>query len=121
MSLTAMAMEVVSESSNHVVTPLAPNVCITPAAPSPLPLPYPLMGTSAKLDPGTENTKTKGKKILNADCKIKTVNGNEPGTQKDIVTFTTAGHAFPMPVLATVQFEGSPVSITGNPGFANTM
>jgi len=115
-------MEVVCQESGHQVTPLAPNMCITPAAPSPLPLPYPLTGTSAQLDPGTEKVKIGGQKVLNADGKVKQVHGNEAGTQKDIITFQTGGHAYPLPVPAvTVQFEGAVVSITGNPGFANTM
>jgi hypothetical protein len=121
MGVTALGMDVACEASGHQVVPCAPNVCITPAAPSPLPLPYPLMGTTSKLDPGTEKTMIGGKKVLNADSKVKQVNGNEPGTQKDIVTFTNADHAWPLPVPAvTVQFEGSVVTITGNPGFLNT-
>jgi hypothetical protein len=85
-------------------------------------MPYPIMGTSANLDPGTEKTKINGKKVLNADGKAKKINGNEAGTQKDIITFQTGGHAFPLPVPAVVvQFEGAVVSVTGNPGFGNTM
>lgn len=118
--VTAMNMNVVCEDTGHVVTPMAPNMCITPAAPSPLPMPYPITGTSSNLDPGCEKTKVKNKKVLNADGKVKKINGNEPGTQKDIITMTTGDHAFPLPVPAvTVHFEGQPVSITGNPGFGN--
>jgi hypothetical protein len=122
MSVTALKMDVVCEDSGHQVTPLAPNMCITPAAPSPLPLPYPITGSSSSLDPGTEKTKINGKKVLNSKCKVKKMNGNEAGTQKDIITFQTGGHAFPLPVPAVVVlFEGAPVTITGNPGFGNTM
>jgi hypothetical protein len=121
MSVAAMGMEVVSEDSGHQVVPCAPNVCITPAAPSPLPLPYPITGSSSSLDPGTENVKISNKKVLNAGCKVKEMHGNEAGTQKDIITFTTGGHAWPMPFPAvTIHFEGQPVTITGNPGFGNS-
>lgn len=122
MSVTAMAMDVASEGSGHTVVPMAPNMCITPAAPSPLPMPYPITGSTSQLDPGTEKTKVGGKKVLNAKCKVKKVSGNEPGTQKDVVSFQTGGHAWPLPVPAVlVLFEGSPVTITGNPGFGNSM
>ncbi len=121
MSLTAMKMEVCSEESGHQVVPNAPNMCITPAAPSPLPMPYPIMGDTGKLDPGCEKTFTgSGKKILNADGKVKKMSGNEAGTQKDIITFVNDGHAFFFPAPATaIQFEGQPVIITGNQGLGN--
>jgi hypothetical protein len=122
MSVTAIKMNVVCEDSKHKVAPMAPDMCITPAAPSPLPLPYPIMGTSSKLSTGTEKTKINGKKVLNAKGKVKKVNGNEAGTQKDVTSFTTGGTAWPLPVPAVmVLFEGAPVSITGNPGFGNDM
>jgi len=116
-----MAMDIVSEASGHQVVPLAPNVCITPAAPSPLPLPYPLMGSSSQLDPGTEKTKEADKMIMNTAGKVKQVHGNEAGTQKDIITMQTGGHAWALPLAVTVQFEGKPVVITGNPAFLNSM
>ena len=122
MSVKAMAMDVVTEKSNHVVTPLAPNMCITPCAPSPIPMPYPVTGTSSKLDPGLKKVKVKGKKTMNFKQKVKKVNGNQAGTQKDIASFQTGGHAFPLPVPAvTIHFEGGPVTISNNPGFANSM
>lgn len=122
MGVTAMAMDVVSEDSGHQVVPMAPNMCITPAAPSPLPMPYPITGSSSSLDPGTERVKIGGKKVLNAKGKVKKVSGNEAGTQKDITSFQTGGHAWPLPVpCVTVHFEGAPVSVTGNPGFGNSM
>lgn len=122
MSTTVFKQDAACENSGHVVTPMAPNMCITPAAPSPLPLPYPITGSTSKLDPGTEKTKINGKKVLNAKCKVKQVNGNQAGTQKDITTMQTGGHAWPLPVPAVVVlFEGAPVTITGNPGFGNSM
>jgi hypothetical protein len=120
MGTTAMSMDIVTEDSGHQVVPMAPNMCITPCAPSPLPMPYPITGSSSQLDPGTEKTQEAGKKILNTDGKVKKMSGDEPGTQKDITTFTTGGHAWAIPVAVTVLFEGSPVVITGNPGFGNS-
>jgi hypothetical protein len=121
MGVTAVGMDVACEASSHQVVPMAPNVCITPAAPSPLPIPYPIMGTTAQLDPGCEDTQIEGKKAMNTDSKTQAVHGNEAGTQKDIITMQTAGHAFALMGAPTVMFEGAMVVITGSPGFGNTM
>src|SRR5262249_25346680 len=121
MGVTALMMDVVCEDSMHQVVPCAPNVCITPAAPSPLPIPYPIMGVSSELDPGTEKTKIQGKAVLNSKGKVKAVHGNETGAQKDITTGQTGGHAWSFPVPAVVvHFEGVPVTVTGSPGMGNS-
>lgn len=120
MTVKACGVEVCSGASVHTVTPMAPNMCITPAAPSPLPMPYPLVGTTASLDPGCSNTKIMGKKSLNTKGKTARVNGNEPGTQKDVVTFCTTGKAFALMGVPVVMFEGAMVAVTGSPGFGNT-
>ena len=44
---TALKMDVVTKKSGHQMTGMAVSVCLTPAAPSPLPIPYPTMGTVA--------------------------------------------------------------------------
>ena len=64
MGVTAMMMDVVSEESGHQVVPMAPNMCITPAAPSPLPMPYPITASSSQLDPGTEKTQLDARRDL---------------------------------------------------------
>jgi hypothetical protein len=113
-------MNVICEASGHQVTPLAPNMCITPCAPSPIPMPYPLMGSSSSLDPGTSKVKIEDKKCMNTDGCVKSVSGNEAGTQKDIITMKTDGKAFIKVGAPTVFFEGSQIGITGSMGFANT-
>lgn len=120
MSVTAVFMNVICESSGHQVVPCAPNMCITPAAPSPLPMPYPLMGDSSSLDPGTSKVKIEDKKCMNSDMCVAKVSGNEPGTQKDIVTMKTDGKAYLLVGAPTVFFEGAQIGITGSAGFANT-
>ena len=119
-SVTAVGFDVACESSSHQVVPLAPNMCITPCAPSPLPMPYPIMGDTSKLDPGCEDTKIEGAKSMNTDDKVKSIKGNEPGTQKDILTGQTDGHAWAVVGAPVVMFEGSMCVITGSPGFGNT-
>ena len=46
--VTAVMMDVITEKSGHSVTPLAVSVCTTPAAPSPLPIPYPVVASSVE-------------------------------------------------------------------------
>ncbi len=121
MGVTALGMDVACESSSHQVVPLAPNVCTTPAAPSPLPIPYPVMGDTGTLDPGCENTLIDNKKSMSTKSKVKAVHGNEAGTMKDIITMQTGGHAFALVGIPIVMFEGGMVVVTGMPGFANTI
>jgi hypothetical protein len=124
MGVTVLNMDIVCEDSGHQVVPCGPNTCITPGvvAGAPGPIPYPITASSASLDPGTSKTKQAGKKALNAKSKVKSCNGNQPGSQKDITTFQTGKKSWPLPVPAvTVHFEGAPIAITGTPGFGNSM
>jgi hypothetical protein len=120
MGVTAISMDVCSEDSSHGVVPLAPNVCITPAAPSPLPIPYPIGGDTSSLDPGCDNVHVEGKKSMSTNSKVAAVHGNEAGTQKDILTGKTAGKAWALLGAPTVFFEGGMAVVTGMPGFGNT-
>ena len=123
MGVTVLNMEIVGESSSHQVVQMAPNMCITPgaAAGAPAPLPYPIIADSGKLAKGCNKVKESGKKTMNAKGKVKTLSGNEAGTQKDIVSMKTKGTSWAMPVPAvTVLFEGAPISITGTPGMTNS-
>ncbi|MGK3971692.1 PAAR-like domain-containing protein [Sorangium sp. So ce118] len=63
--VTALHLDTITEKSGHQMTGMAVSVCLTPAAPSPLPIPYPTMGTVAEgiIDP-CMRTKIEGAKIL---------------------------------------------------------
>lgn len=120
MSLSALTMNIAGESSKHQAVGIAPNMCITPAAPSPLPMPYPNQCmTSNGLTDGCDKTHFKSKPTLNTDGFIKGVKGNQPGTQKDVATMTTGGVAYAMMGPPNVFFEGTMCVFTGSPGFIN--
>ena len=124
MGVKVLNMDLVGEKSGHQVVPMAPNVCITPGvvAGAPGPIPYPITASSSSLDSGTKKTDEGGKPVLTAKGNVKSCNGNQPGSNKDITTFQTAKKSWPLPVPAiTVHFEGAPVTITGNPGMGNSM
>ena len=117
-------MDVVAENSGHQVVPAGPNTCITPGvlAGAPGPIPYPIKPDATSFDPGTSKTKAEGKPIMNGKGSVKSLMGNQPGSQKDISTFQTGKKSWPIPVPAVnILFEGAPVTITGNPGMGNSM
>lgn len=59
-----------------------PDVCLTPAAPSPIPVPYPNMASTAMADPGSivEKVLISAMPALNLGSKLLMSNGDEAGT-----------------------------------------
>ncbi|NYT85136.1 DUF4150 domain-containing protein [Pollutimonas harenae] len=59
-----------------------PDTCLTPAAPSPVPIPYPNMATTAAADPGgiVEKVLISAAPALNQMTKILLSNGDQGGT-----------------------------------------
>jgi hypothetical protein len=118
MSMTVLNANAVGGATKHKVMGTTPNMCITP--PSPSPTPYPNVGkTKTNLDSGTSKTKLEGEAVLTTKGFVKAIRGNEPGTQKDIVSMTTGGAAYAVVAPPSVMFEGAPVVITGSTGFSN--
>jgi len=120
MAVTACNMDVVHTSSGHQATGMAPSVCTTPAAPSPIPVPYPVMGTSTEGVVGAP-TRTKvggGKPITVGSC-LKSCHGNEPGTMKEVVSVNTSGPCFIIAGAPTVLIELGMAGITGSPCMMN--
>ena len=120
MGVTAVKMDCVTEQSGHQMTPLAVSVCTTPAAPSPLPIPYPVIGSSSE---GTKDspvrTKMGGAKIVTVGACLSACHGNEAGTLKEVVSLNTAGACFIVMGAPIVLVELGMVGITGSPGFMN--
>jgi RHS repeat-associated protein len=118
--VTACMMDVVTEKSGHTMTGMAVSVCLTPAAPSPLPIPYPTVGTSGEgiTDPAMR-TKVCGSKVMTVGSCIKACHGNEPGTLKEVVSLNTAGPCFPALGAPIVICELGMMGITGSIGQMN--
>ena len=93
--VTAVMMDVITEKSGHQVVPNAVSVCITPAAPSPLPIPYPVIAQVGEgiTDPPMR-TKVNGSPIATTGSVLKACHGNEPGTLKEVVSLNTGGPVF---------------------------
>lgn len=79
------SLSVVHKSSNGV-TIAFPDVCITPAAPSPIPIPYPNIAKSGDTAKGTKKVKCDGNPICVKDSNFSRSNGDEPGTQKGVAS-----------------------------------
>ncbi|WP_437765826.1 PAAR-like domain-containing protein [Sorangium sp. So ce281] len=120
MSITACMMDCITARSGHQMVPLAVSVCTTPAAPSPIPVPYPVFASSAE---GIKNapvrTKMGGAKILTVGSSFKACHGNEPGTMKEVVSLNTGGPSFIVMGAPVVFVELGMVGTTGSPGFLN--
>ncbi|MBK8256861.1 MAG: DUF4150 domain-containing protein [Polyangiaceae bacterium] len=119
-SVTALMMDVITEKSGHQMVGMAVSVCLTPAAPSPLPIPYP---TFASVGEGVIDeclrTKIDGAKVLTVGSCTKNCHGNEPGTLKEVVSLNTTGPSFPILGAPIVFIELGMAGITLSPGFMN--
>jgi RHS repeat-associated protein len=118
--VTALMMDVITEASGHNVVPNAVSVCLTPAAPSPLPIPYPVMASSVEgiTDPPMR-TKVSGEKFATTGSVLKTCHGNEPGTLKETCSLNTSGPVFIIMGAPTVIAELGMVGITGSMCISN--
>jgi hypothetical protein len=114
-SVTCVMMDVVTEKSGHTIVPNAVSVCTTPAAPSPLPIPYPVVAQVAEgISDTPMRTKINGSVFATTGSVIKTCHGNEPGTLKEVVSLNTAGPVFPIMGAPVVLSELGMVAITGS-------
>ncbi|NUO53728.1 MAG: DUF4150 domain-containing protein, partial [Polyangiaceae bacterium] len=112
--VTALMMDVITEKSGHNIVPNAVSVCITPCAPSPVPIPYPVVGSSIEgiTDPPMR-TKVEGEKFATTGSVMKTCHGNEPGTLKETCSLNTSGPCFIIMGAPTVICELGMMGITG--------
>jgi RHS repeat-associated protein len=118
--VTALGMDVITEKSGHVVAPIAPSVCLTPAAPSPLPVPYPASGTSREGIVGAPSrTKVNGAPIGTVGGAFEACHGNEPGALKEVVSHNTGGAVTIVVGAPNVICELGMMGITGSPVLAN--
>ncbi len=113
--VTALMMDVITEKSGHSVTPMAVSVCITPAAPSPLPIPYPVVASSIEgITDAAMRTRIEGSPWATVGSVLKTCHGNEPGTLKEVVSLNTAGPCFITMGAPIVLVELGMAGITGS-------
>ncbi|ANN68537.1 DUF4150 domain-containing protein [Bordetella bronchialis] len=90
-------------TAGAMCTATVPDVCLTPAAPSPIPVPYPNIATTDMANPGTivENVLVCGMPALNQSSVVMLSNGDQGGT---------AGGG-----VACGQIMGEAAFVTGSP------
>src|SRR5512144_1117677 len=113
--VTSCGMDNVTKKSGHSAVPMAVSVCTTPAAPSPLPIPYPVVGSSIEgIGDAPMRTKFNGALIATVGSVSKTCHGNEPGTLKEVVSLNTAGPCALILGAPNVLIELGMAGITGS-------
>jgi RHS repeat-associated protein len=118
--VTALMMDVITEKSGHVITPMAVSVCLTPAAPAPLPIPYPVIGNVGEgLTDAAMRSRVNGAPCATVGSVVKTCHGNEPGTLKEVVSLNTAGPCFIIMGAPIVLLELGMMGITTSPCISN--
>ena len=120
MAVTACKMDTVHGGSGHTAVPNAVSMCTTPAAPSPVPMPYPVTANSSEgVKDHPSRTKINGNKIITVGSVFKICHGNEPGTLKETLSLNTTGPCYIMTGAPSVLIELGMAGITGSTGFSN--
>ena len=102
-----------------------PDVCITPAAPSPIPIPYPNTGMLNQSKKTAKKVKMKGKETVTTKSEISRSMGDEAGTNKGVMSGTNMDKVKFLKGSSTVKVEGQPcvhlTSMTSHNGASANM
>ncbi len=102
------SMSVVHKGSGGVTTAF-PDVCKTPAAPSPLPIPYPNVARSADSAKTAKKVKADGNPICTNASNFSTSTGDDAGVLKGVVSNKVKGKAEFVNFSMNVKAEGKNV------------
>ena len=107
-TVTVNMMTVVHQSSNGI-SQAFPDVCKTPAAPSPIPLPYPNIAMSSNAADTASTVKADGNPIMIKTSKYAMSSGDEAGSLMGVVSNKIKGSANPQSFSMDVKADGSNV------------
>jgi uncharacterized protein DUF4150 len=96
-----------------------PDVCKTPAAPSPIPIPYPNIGQSTDTSQGPTTVKTDGQMPMVKGAKYMKSSGDEAGTLGGVISSVNMQECEFMLYSFDVKFEGNNACRMGDPLFHN--
>jgi hypothetical protein len=91
-----------------------PDVCKTPAAPSPLPIPYPNIGQSSDTSQGPSTVKTDGEMPMVKGAKYSKSSGDEAGTLGGVISSVNMSVCEYLLYSFDVKFEGKNVCRLGD-------
>ncbi len=88
-----------------------PNVCLTPSAPSPIPVPYPSIGQCATASAPTCSMMVKilNKNVLTSKSEVPKTNGDEAGTNGGVTSGMFGGTCKRTQTSMKVNVEGAPL------------
>jgi hypothetical protein len=96
-----------------------PDVCITPAAPSPIPLPYPNIGQSSDTSQGPTTVTTDGQMPMVKGAQYARSSGDEAGTNGGVLSGVNMNVCEYLLYSFDVKFEGNNVCRLGDPLWHN--
>jgi hypothetical protein len=96
-----------------------PDVCKTPAAPSPVPIPYPNMGRSSDTSKGPPTVKTDGQMPMVKGALYSQSYLDEPGTLGGVISAVNKSVCEYLMYSFDVKFEGNNVCRMGDPLWHN--
>jgi hypothetical protein len=102
-------MLTVAHKSSSGISPAFPDVCKTPAAPSPIPIPYPNIAKSSDTADGAKTVKADGNPVMLKNSKYSRSSGDEAGTLKGVMSNQNMGSANPTMFSMDVKFDGKNV------------
>jgi hypothetical protein len=96
-----------------------PDVCLTPCAPSPVPIPYPNIGQSSDTSQGPTSVTTDGQMPMVKGAKYARSSGDEPGTNGGVLSGVNMNECEYLMYSFDVKFEGKNVCRLGDPLWHN--
>jgi Toxin PAAR-like domain len=96
-----------------------PDVCKTPAAPSPIPIPYPNIGQSSDTSGGPTTVTADGEMPMVKGAKFMKSSGDEAGSLGGVMSGVNMGECEFMLYSFDVKFEGNNVCRLGDSLFHN--
>ena len=96
-----------------------PDVCMTPCAPSPVPIPYPNIGQASDTSAGPTTVTTDGQMPMVQGAKYSRSSGDEAGTVGGVASGVNMNACEYMMYSFDVKFEGKNVCRMGDPLFHN--
>ena len=116
---TFVNMRGIAHKGSGGMSVVFPDVCKTPAAPSPIPIPYPNIGKSSDTSQGPTSVKTDGQMPMVKGAKYSRSMGDEEGTLGGVMSSVNMNECEYMLYSFDVKFEGKNVCRMGDPLFHN--